>query len=215
MKTLHLLPNILHPASTWKFTPPPIQALIAESEKGAYAYFKHFSVPKVPVHLLNEHTKNPLELLKIAQDEVGLISDAGLPCLADPGSQLVLAARKAGISVQAYPGPSSILLALMLSGLPGQQFFFHGYLEREEKALERQIQQFAPGVTHLFIEAPYRNQKLYETILRTLKASDLLCIASDLTSPEEWIQTTPISAWKTQPVPNIHKKPAILLIFKS
>lgn len=214
MKTLHLLPNVLHLQSSWAFTPPLIQALIAESDKGAHAYRKRFALPQMPTYLLNEHTTRPHELLKIQQDEVGLISDAGLPCLADPGSQLVLAARRAGISVHAYPGPSSILLALMLSGLPAQQFFFHGYLQREEKTLVRQIQQMAVKVAHLFIEAPYRNQKLYETLLTALRPQDFLCIACNLTGPDEWVRTECIKDWKKLPVPDIQKKPSLFLIYK-
>ena len=213
MKTLHLLPNVLHAEARFPFEPPAIDALIAESEKGAHAYRKRFSLPQMPVHLLNEHTTRPEELLRIEQNEVGLISDAGMPCLADPGAQLVMAARKKGIAVKAYPGPSSILLALMLSGLSAQRFFFHGYLEREEKALVRQIQGFAPGVTHLFIEAPYRNLKLFETLLRTLRPDDLLSIACNLTGPDEWVRTAAVKEWKE--TPDIQKKPAIFLVSKA
>ena len=212
MKTLHLLPNVLHVEAKFEFQPPLIGALIAESEKGAHVYRKRFSLPQMPIHLLNEHTTHLDELLRIEQEEVGLISDAGLPCLADPGSQLVLAARKKGIAVKAYPGPSSILLALMLSGLSAQQFFFHGYLEREEKALVRQIQGFAPHVTHLFIEAPYRNLKLYKTLIRTLRPQDLLSIACNLTGPDEWVRTEMVKEWKG--APDIQKRPSIFLVFK-
>ncbi len=210
MKTLHLLPNVLHAEAKLDFQPPAIGALIAESEKGAHAYRKRFSLPQMPIHLLNEHTAHPDELLRIEQEEVGLISDAGMPCLADPGAQLVMAARKKGIAVKAYPGPSSILLALMLSGLSAQRFFFHGYLEREEKALMRQIQGFAPHVTHLFIEAPYRNLKLYETLLKALRPDDLLAIACNLTGPDEWVRTAAVKEWKE--APDIQKKPTIFLV---
>ncbi len=215
MKTLHLLPNVLHGEAKFEFQPPSIDALIAESEKGAHAYRKRFSLPQMPIHLLNEHTTHLDELLRIEQEEVGLISDAGMPCLADPGAQLVLAARKKGIAVKAYPGPSSILLALMLSGLSAQRFFFHGYLEREESKLAQQLQKLAPGLTHLFIEAPYRNQKLLETLLRTLRSQDLLSVACNLTAPDEWVQTKTISEWKVNALPDIQKKPTIFLVAKA
>ena len=136
MKTLILLPNLLYEEAAFTFQIPPLDALIAESEKGGYTYLKKASLPKLPTYFLNEHTKNIDELLEIAEEKVGLISDAGAPCLADPGSELVFKARQKGIKIEAISGPSSIFLALMLSGLPAQTFSFHGYLSREEKELE-------------------------------------------------------------------------------
>jgi 16S rRNA (cytidine1402-2'-O)-methyltransferase len=213
MKTLHLLPNILHEESTWEFCPPHVDALIAESEKGGYTYLKRFRLPQLPLYLLNEHTASPHELVRLSEESVGLISDAGLPCLADPGAQLVSAARERGVAVKAYPGPSSIVLALMLSGLPAQTFLFHGYLEREKAELEKQIRQLAKGITHVFIEAPYRNHRLLETLLKTLAPDDQLCVCWNLTAPDEQVISQPVKAWKN--LPDIQKKPAVFVLKKA
>jgi 16S rRNA (cytidine1402-2'-O)-methyltransferase len=185
MKTLHLLPNLLHEEGPFQFTPPHIDALIAESEKGGRRFLKAFSLPKIPTYLLNEHTVKLDDLLAIPEESVGLISDAGLPCLADPGALLVRGAREKGIAIKAYPGPSSIMLGLMLSGLPAQKFTFHGYLERDEKALQEQIRKFAPHMTHVFIEAPYRNERLLNILLKTLRPQSTLAIAKNLTAPSQ------------------------------
>lgn len=211
MKILILLPNLLHEEAAFTFQIPPLDALIAESEKGGYTYLKKASLPKVPTYLLNEHTKNLDELLQIPEEKVGLISDAGVPCLADPGSELVFKARQKGIQIEAIPGPSSIPLALMLSGLPAQAFTFHGYLSREEKELEKQIRSFPKKMTQIFIEAPYRNQKLLDFLLKHLRPDDLLSIAWDLTGPNQGVISQPVRAWKN--LPDIHKKPAVFLVY--
>lgn len=214
MKTLYLLPNLLHEDSTWRFEPPPLDALIAESDKGGRQFLKKFfGKITIPIYLLNEHTQDPSLLLVLPQEKIGLISDAGLPCLADPGSQLVFLAKKQKIDIHAYPGPCSIVLALMLSGLPSQRFTFHGYLERDVPALQKQLTSLSPDMTHIFIETPYRNQKLLNLILKTRRPKDLLCVASDLMGPCETVLTQPICDWTS--LPDIHKKPTIFLIHPS
>lgn len=202
MKKLYLLPNVLHEESSWRYTPPPMDALIAESEKEAYGYFKRFGIPKVPVYLLNEHTERPEELLKITQENVGLISDAGLPCLADPGSSLVSAVRKKGIEVQAFPGPCSMTMALQLSGFSGQAFAFHGYFPREEKDLIAKIRSLPKGMAHLFIETPYRTEKLFKMLLSILQSQDQLCMALELMGPGQFVETHSIQEWKNRSLPS-------------
>jgi 16S rRNA (cytidine1402-2'-O)-methyltransferase len=209
MKKLYLLPNTLHEASSWTYTPPPIDALIAESEKEAYAYFKRFSVPKVPVHLLNEHTKNLSELLNIPQETVGLISDAGLPCLADPGSDLVFHARKKGITIEALPGPCSVILALQLSGFSGQHFTFHGYFPQEID-----FKHLPKKVAHLFIETPYRTVKVFQKLLTALSPQDQLSLALELMGPEQHVETHTIQEWKKRPGPS-GKPRAVFVIWRA
>jgi 16S rRNA (cytidine1402-2'-O)-methyltransferase len=214
MRIIYLLPNVLHEESPWRFSPPPIDALIAESEKEAYAYFKRMGIPKIPVYLLNEHTEHSSELLKISQDKVGLISDAGLPCLADPGSQLVTAARKKGIAVEAVPGPCSIVMALQLSGFSGQAFTFHGYFPREEKELIAKLRSLPKGAAHLFIETPYRTEKLFQLLLLHLQPNDQLCIAAELMGPNQFVETHSIKEWKTLSIPS-GKPRAVFVIQKA
>ena len=215
MKTLYLLPNLLHEESKLTVSLPSLDALIAESEKGGYTYLKRFSLGKIPVYMLNEHTRNTEELLSIAEEKVGLISDAGLPCLADPGAELVFLARQKSVKIQAIPGPSALTLALMLSGLPAQTFTFHGYLERDEKALLSQLRSFPKKTTHLFIEAPYRNQKLLTFLLKHCQPHDLLSVAWNLTGPDEEVVTQEVQKWRAFPLPDLHKKPAIFILFKN
>lgn len=215
MKTLYLLPNLLHEQAAWNFKPPSLNALIAESEKGGRLYLKRHSLGVLPIYLLNEHTKDIQDLLSLKEARVGLISDAGMPCLADPGSQLVSSARKRNIEIVAFPGPSSIVLGLMLSGFPGQSFTFHGYLQREGSELAKQIRSFPKKTTQIFIEAPYRNDKMVQHLLKNLHDRDLLCVAWNLTGPDEGVVSQSVKEWKSNPPPSLDKKPAIFLVFKS
>lgn len=196
MKKLYLLPNLLHETSTWAYTPPSLDALIAESEKGGWTFLKKFSLPQIPIHLLNEHTPDVTPLVKLPHDTVGLVSDAGLPCLADPGSSLVNAARRQGITVETVPGPCSITMALQLSGFNCQAFAFHGYFPREEKELVAKIKTLSSAMAHLFIETPYRTEKIFQALLKILDPQDLLCIALELMSCEERVETYSVSEWR-------------------
>ena len=231
---LYLLPNLLDPEASPQSAFPPevftlvpnLDGLIVENEKEGRKYLKHFTFPEgktfreIPLALLNEQTKADIlpgllqPLLK--GENWGLISDCGLPILADPGARLVHLAREHNIPVAAYPGPSSILLALMLTGLPAQQFAFHGYLPRKEaelipllKTLERRSSN--EGSTHLFIETPYRNTQLFRILLEALSSSTRLAVAANLTGKNQSVTTLPISQWKKQPHPDLHKQPAIFL----
>lgn len=224
---LYLLPNLLHEEADPALWLPPIvgkvaselDGLFAESEKGGRYFLRRFHPRwrEVPTHLLNEHTeeKELIGYLAAVQrgGKWGLISDAGLPCIADPGAQLVALARKAGVHVAAYPGPSSVVQTLLLSGLPSQHFTFHGYLERDVEKLKRQLTLFPKGVTHLFIEAPYRNQKLLTLLLEQLPPDTLLCTACDLTAPSEEVLVKKVGEWRRGELPDLHKRATVFAIW--
>ncbi len=205
-----------------------IDGLIAESPKGGRAFLRRFSFPEakdwreIPIKLLNEHTKKEeIEELMLPLkkgERWGLVSDCGMPCLADPGAQIVLRAHELGIKVETFSGPSSLLFALVLSGLPAQNFAFHGYLEKERERLIEQIKRLEQRsakerATQLFIETPYRSQKMLESLVSTLQERTLLSVAWDLTLPTQNVLTQPISSWKKKPLPNLEKKPAVFLFF--
>lgn len=222
--TLYLLPNLLDEGANEKLFLPPIvekilptlKGLIAESERGARRYLRRFSL-HLPISLLNEHTHErdcTALLVPLAKGEDwGLISDAGMPCIADPGSKLVFLARQKGIEIEAIAGPSSIMLALILSGLGGQCFTFHGYLSREKPLLAAQLREMEKQKgAHLFIEAPYRNQRLLETVLEVLHPETFLSIAWDLTTPSQGVITDKVSSWKKKPLPPLDGKPALFTI---
>lgn len=157
-------------------------------------------------------------LLELGKD-AGIISEAGCPGVADPGAEVVKHAHQKGLKVVPFAGPSAILLSLMGSGFNGQRFAFHGYLPIEKgprlqalRSLEKEMQQ--RDQTQIFMETPYRNNKLLEDLVQTLNGSTRLCIAANITSPErELIQTKTIADWK-QRLPDIHKQPAVFLIYK-
>ncbi|MBI3480866.1 MAG: SAM-dependent methyltransferase [Nitrosomonadales bacterium] len=170
---------------------------------------------------LNEHTAaNELsELLSplLAGHDVGIISEAGCPGIADPGAELVNLAHRKGIRVVPLVGPSSILLALMASGLNGQRFAFHGYLPIAEadrgKALAKlEAESIKLGQTQLFIETPYRNEKMFNALLAHCRPQTLLCVATDITLPGENILTRTIAQWKSLPKPPLDKRPSIFLL---
>lgn len=147
-----------------------------------------------------------------------ILSEAGCPGIADPGSELVKRAHRNGIEVIALPGPSSILLALMASGFSGQQFTFHGYLPIEapqRKAKLRQLEQDARsnGSSHIFIETPYRNEQMLQSIFETCSDDTVLCVAANLTGPTGFTKTQKISDWKRD-APFLHKIPAVFIIGK-
>jgi 16S rRNA (cytidine1402-2'-O)-methyltransferase len=202
-----------------------LDGIIAETEKDGRRFLKRFhgdkSVHMIPITLFNEHTPDAdidFVLQPIIEGQRwGFVSDAGLPCIADPGSKLVKRARKLGLNIQSFVGPSSILTALMLSGFSGQKFTFHGYLPKDSiklkktfQLLEKQAQQ--EGSTQIFMEAPYRNTKTLEAMMETLKPETQVCIAWDLTLPTQGIVSQKVGVLKKSPLPNIDKKPTIFLI---
>ncbi len=171
---------------------------------------------------LNEHSHAGLEIEKMvdpieAGRSAGVISEAGVPGVADPGALVVEACHRRGIKVVPLVGPSSIIMAVMASGLNGQSFAFNGYLPikgpERGKAIrnyERRAQQ--EGQSQLFIEAPYRNVKLVEQLLSTLAPKTKLTIALDITAPEEYILTQEVERWRKTKLPELNKRPAIFII---
>jgi 16S rRNA (cytidine1402-2'-O)-methyltransferase len=223
---LLLLPNLLDESSATELYLPisvnhavqSIQGLIAESEKMARRYLRRFlshdDMAKMPLRVLNEHTQDITELLQPLErgETWGLISDAGLPCIADPGADLVWLARQKHIDVETFVGPSSLIMALQLSGFSGQQFAFHGYLPRELPELEQKLRELEkrPGAK-IWIEAPYRSAKMLDTLLKTLQPSTKLCVAVNLTTPTQRVQSQLVSKWKGGSFP-LEKEPAVFLI---
>lgn len=149
------------------------------------------------------------------EENVGVISEAGVPCVADPGSLAVDLAHKKGWEVIPVSGPSSILLALMGSGFNGQKFTFHGYLPIKQPDTIKKIRQIEAearkGHTQIFMETPFRNNKLFELLLQTCGKDMKLCVASNLTSPEQFLKTKTIDKWQVKDI-NLHKKPTIFVL---
>lgn len=202
-----------------------LETFVVENAKTARHVLKRYGITKplqeIAIATLDEHT--PQEKIKellaplLAGKDVGLMSEAGCPAVADPGAQLVQLAHEKDIKVVPLVGPSSLLLALMGSGMNGQSFAFLGYLPanreaRVKKLAEIEKESRACRQTQLFIEAPYRNQQMLEDIFIACRPETRLCVATDITQPSESIVTRPVSAWKKQP-PEIHKKPTIFLLY--
>lgn len=222
---LLLLPNLLDEELPTELPPNvgkavgSIQGLIAESEKMARRYLRRFlsheEMAKMPLKVLNEHSKEITSLLEpmIGGEVWGLISDAGLPCIADPGADLVALAHEKGVAVDTFAGPSSILMALQLSGFNGQQFTFHGYLPREVPDLERKVRELEKmRGTHIWIEAPYRSAKMIELLSNVLMPNTKVCVAVNLTTPNQRVISQTIAKWKKSPM-TIGKEPAVFLLF--
>ena len=226
---VYLLPMLLHEEGfdsmpsdvlTWI---QQCDAFFVENEKTSRRYFKKLWKEMViddytwhAIHKVeNEQIHAFSQLLKQGKN-IGILSEAGCAGIADPGQILVAAAQELGAIVKPYTGPSSLLLALMGSGMNGQNFHFHGYLpidalERKKKiqALETEIKQ--TGVTQLFIETPYRNNQLFEAITQNCHPNTKLCVAMELTGPNEWIKTHSVANWKNSK-PELHKKLVVFLL---
>ncbi len=148
---------------------------------------------------------------------IGLMSEAGVPCIADPGNKVVEAAHEMDITVVPLSGPSAIIMALMASGFNGQQFTFNGYLPIETGERKGRLQQMESlakkGITQIFMDTPYRNQKLLDEIISICKFDTMLCIACNITAQDEFIKTLPLSEWKKRK-PDLNKKPAIFVLGK-
>ena len=227
---LYLIPNTISDTGDFDVIPKyialivePLRYFIVEEEKSARRFLKKINLAvkfeQFYFFLLNEHTsaKETQEYLKILLDkDIGLISESGCPCVADPGANIVLWAHQNNKEVVPLVGPSSIMLALMASGLGGQNFSFNGYLpkesaERIKKIKNLEARSALEGQTQIFMEAPYRNQSIFEDILLACQGETLLSIACDLTSLEQYIKTLPIKMWKKENPP-INKRPALFLI---
>ena len=226
---VYLLPMLLHEEG-FESMPSDVltwiqqcDAFFVENEKTARRYFKKLWKEMViddytwhAIHKVeNEQIHAFSQLLKQGKN-IGILSEAGCAGIADPGQILVAAAQELGAIVKPYTGPSSLLLALMGSGMNGQNFHFHGYLpidalERKKKiqTLETEIKQ--TGVTQLFIETPYRNNQLFEAITQSCHPNTKLCVAMELTGPNEWIKTQSVANWKNSK-PELHKKLVVFLL---
>ncbi|MDE7074683.1 MAG: SAM-dependent methyltransferase [Odoribacter sp.] len=233
MGKIYLIPNLLGETAVGGVIPAEVIALIrnirvfaSENPKNTRRFLKKAD-PGIRLEErtfleLNEHSgQKDIEacLPYLAQGDVGIISEAGCPGIADPGAELVALAHRHGYPVVPLVGPSSILLALIASGLNGQTFSFNGYLpvkapERAKALRNYERQSAQENRTQIFIETPYRNQKLLEEMLQTLHPRTLLSIACDLTTPAEYIQTLPVQEWKNRR-PELHKRPAIFLFHAS
>lgn len=201
-----------------------IDYFIVENERSArrclrsMGYKKNFDAVTMLTMNSNEYFEVPETLLPYLQagHSVGVISEAGCPGIADPGAAAVLWAHRNGIAVVPLTGPSSIFLALMASGLNGQQFAFHGYLPVQSAARKSKLKQLEEASkrsqqTQIFMETPYRNMTLLHDILESCREQTLLCIAADITLPTAFILTQTVKRWKQQNI-DLHKKPAIFLL---
>ena len=200
---------------------------VVENEKTARkmirCIYPEVSQPDLTLSILDKNTPTAeiKSLLSPCQKgiSIGLMSEAGVPTVADPGSRLVEVAHQKNIKVIPLVGPSSILLALMASGLNGQSFAFNGYLpidsyDKKRTILELEKRSFSFGQTQIFMETPYRNDKMFEFLLKTLGNETLLSVAVEINGDKEYIKTLPVSMWKTTTSPDLHKRPAIFSILK-
>lgn len=203
-----------------------LDTFIVENEKTARRFLSLVKTVKPVRELtlltLNEHTTDAelpaLLALLLAGKNIGLMSEAGCPGVADPGARLAALAHQKNIRVAPLVGPSSILLALMGSGFNGQRFTFLGYLPSDKQAriqklkeIERHSRQYKE--TQIFIETPYRNQHLLEDMLAHCSGETKLCIARNISLPTELVISRPIRDWKTSELPELHKQPTVFLLF--
>lgn len=230
--TLYLIPVSLGETPWAQFLPNAAQNLtsgvrhfVVENAKTARAELKRLEHPG-PIRDLSitELPEKPqaaqLDALlapTLRGEDVGLMSEAGCPAVADPGALLVARAHERNIAVRPLVGPSSILLALMASGLNGQCFAFEGYLPVNDADRDAKIRRLEEGSrrerrTQIFIETPYRNERLFEALLATCRPTTRICIASDLTTPGEWIRTRTAQAWQQEPAPALNRRPTLFLL---
>lgn len=202
-----------------------LETFVVENEKTARRFLGAIK-PLKPVRelqmlTLNEHTTEkelPALLAPLLEgQDIGLMSEAGCPGIADPGAQLAALAHKKGIRVAPLVGPSSILLSLMASGLDGQRFSFLGYIPSDKAARVQKLRELEQDSrkrreTQIFIETPYRNQHMLEDILATCNAESRLCVACNVSLDSEMILTKRVADWKKSPLPDLHKKPTVFLL---
>ncbi len=227
---VYLIPTVLEEKATETIPPYILEAvkncrvIFAENERTARRFLKAmskdividdyewFTIHKAETELVNMFRQKIHEGKNIA-----IISEAGCPGIADPGQVLVAAAQEMNVTVKPLVGPSSILLALMASGMNGQQFEFVGYLpidnlERNKAITALETNSQKKNSTQVFIETPYRNNQLLETVLKTCRPATKLCIAAELTGANESIKTKTIAGWRQEKT-DLHKKPAIFLLY--
>ena len=231
MARLYLIPNLITSESELGQLPSDIKQIIekiniyiVENIRNARRFiksiYKEKDIDQIVFFELNKHTiKNKIpSFLNPAFEgkDIGLISEAGVPCVADPGSVIVDLAHQKNIEIVPLVGPSSILLALMASGLNGQQFCFHGYLpvhknERIQAVKQLENNAIRLNQTQVFIETPYRNNQLLTDIISVCKDTTKVCIASEILSVNSFIKTRPVFQWKKD-LPDLHKKTVVFLL---
>ena len=230
MSTIYLVPSFLDEAAIQTI---PIyiidaikdsQVIFAENERSARRFLKSICREVViddyewfTIHKAEEEQKNSFRLKIEEGKNISIISEAGCPGVADPGQKLVDVAHQLNAVVKPLVGPSSILLALMASGMNGQQFEFVGYLpidvtERIKAIKEMEINSQKKQSTQIFIETPYRNNQLVETLMKTCKPGTRICIAAELTGANEFVKTKTVADWKKEKT-DFHKKPVIFLLY--
>lgn len=228
-RIVYLIPTVLYEGSTACLPPYLIAAIkectvfFVENERTARRYlkllWKEVGIDDKEWHTIKDISEETIRYFKEAireEKSIGIISEAGCPGVADPGQVLVRAAQALNVVVKPLVGPNSILLALMASGMNGQRFQFVGYLpidigERVEMIKGLELESRQKGCTQIFIETPYRNNQLAESLVKTCKGSTQLCIAAELTSDKEYVKTKRIQEWKGT-LPDLHKKPVIFLL---
>jgi len=230
--TLFLIPVPLGPTPPSDVLPTtviervrPLRHFVVENAKSARAFLKATGtdapLQQLELSELNEHTrKDELERLLaplLNGHDTGLLSEAGCPAVADPGADLVALAQNRGIRVSPLVGPSSLLLALMGSGLNGQCFAFHGYLpakdnDRQKSLHDLETESRKRRQTQIFIETPYRNQAMFDAILKACQPGTRLTLATDLTGTGESIRTRTIAAWKKETPPDFERRPTVFLL---
>ena len=227
MPTLYLIPTTIsqygidHIPSVVKTTVQKLRTFVVERERTSRRYIrqlvKDFPIDDAVFLELDKHdllrSSNELSRLLSDNRDIGLMSESGVPCIADPGSQVVSLAREAGYKIKPLTGPSSIMLALMASGMNGQQFSFHGYLPVKESPLKRKLNELSTlakkGISQIFIETPYRNNQMLKHILKYVDNHLYLAIAIDITGTEELILCKKVSNWPRTELP---KSPAIFIV---
>ena len=233
MPTLYLIPTTLGETALDTILPAQndqvvisLKYFIVENIRTARRFLKkvnrEINIDELTFFELNQHT-SPEEIstfLKPMQEgqDMGVISEAGCPAVADPGADVVAIAQQRNYVVKPLVGPSSILLSLMASGFNGQSFTFHGYLpiqqsDRAKMLKKMEVQIYNNNQTQLFIETPYRNMKMLEDILTVCMPDTKLCIAVDITLETEFIKTKTVKEWKSQK-PDLNKRPCIFLLYK-
>lgn len=227
--TVYLIPTTLHDENVQTIPAYVLDAVkdcsvfFVENERTARRFLKKLWKEMViddytwfTIHKAEQQVVSDFKSLIKQEKNIGIISEAGCPGIADPGQILIAAAHETGAIVKPLVGPSSILLALMASGLNGQQFQFVGYLpidngERMKALKELEAESKRKNCTQVFIETPYRNNQLLETIVKTCSPATKLCIAVDITSSTESIQTKSIGEWKKK-LPELHKRPVVFCL---
>jgi 16S rRNA (cytidine1402-2'-O)-methyltransferase len=229
---LHLIPNRICEIGGEDGIPQEVRILLSdlqyfvvENIRNARRFLKSLdatlNISELQFAEMNKHSED-LEISKALSwlrngRNVGIISDAGLPGIADPGNSLVLKAHQEGIVVVPHAGPSSMLLGLIASGLNGQRFCFHGYLpirhhDRNRAIRDIEAKSKTEKSAHILMETPYRNMDFLRSLISTLSSNTWLCIACDISAPDAFIRTLRVSDWRKQEKPDLHKRPVVFVV---